>query len=204
MKIEKRVESKLLPLECMSFFRFLSILFILNLSFSQTIEYEKGKVIDSVQVAGTTDQSFQLYLPKTYDSKESSAIIFIFDPAARGNIGLLPFTQASERFNYILVCSNNSKNGSYDYNFDVANRLFEYVFSRFKIDPKQIYTAGFSGGSRLATTIAALTNSVQGVIGCGAGFMTNIQEIENRNSFSYVGLVGDEDMNYQEMFKFTD
>ena len=38
------------------------------------------------------------------------------------------------------------------------------MFSDFNIDSKRIYTAGFSGGSRLASAIAVLTDQIQGVI----------------------------------------
>jgi predicted esterase len=188
----------------MNIFKLTPFLFICFFSFSQSEYYEKGKITDSIRVKGSATESYQLYLPKSYNSNENSAIIFIYDPAARGTVGIRPFIKAAEKYNYILVCSNDSKNGPYDENFEIANRLFEDVFSKFKTDPKQIYTAGFSGGSRLATTVAVLSNAIQGVIGCGAGFMTNISAIEHPNSFSYIGLVGDEDMNYQEMFRFKD
>jgi len=179
-------------------------IFIYSFSFSQTKNYEKGKIIDSILVEGTTNESFQLYLPKAYNETTNSAIIFIFEPLGRGSVGIMPFIKSAEQYNYILICSNNSKNGPYDANFGIANRLFEEVFSEFKTDAKQIYTAGFSGGSRLACTIAVLTNAIQGVIGCGAGYMTDRSIIPKDVDFSYVGLVGDEDMNYQEMFNFKD
>jgi len=142
-----------------------------------------------------------LYLPTSFNKDINSAIIFVFDPSGNGKRGVEVFLKSAEKFNYIIVCSNNSKNGPYQLNFDITNRLFNHVFSEFNIDSNQIYTAGFSGGSRLACTIAVLTGTVQGVIGCGAGFGMDIDKKPTFDSkFSYVGLVGDEDMNYQEMF----
>ena len=183
----------------MRLLKIIIFLFICSSSFSQSKGYEKSKIIDSILVKNTIDESFQLYLPKNYDSTKNSAVIFIFDPVARGKIGIEVFKEAAEKFNYILVCSNNSKNGPVDNNFEIANRIFVHIFSEFNIDSKQIYTAGFSGGSRLAISIAVLTNDIQGVIGCGAGFMSDNFQNPIPNSFSYIGLVGDEDMNYQEM-----
>ena len=161
---------------------------------------EKGVILDSLTVPGSQNETFALYLPESYTPNSLSPIVFIFDPVARGTIGIKPFVLAAEKYDYILVCSNNSKNGPYDPNLQVANRLFNHIFSSFNIGEKRIYTAGFSGGSRLAASIAVLTNSIQGVIGCGAGFSGNTAHIPALgNTFSYVGLVGDRDMNYQEM-----
>ena len=41
-----------------------------------------------------------------YFKENKSAVIFIFDPAARGKIGIQAFIAAAEEYNYILVCSN--------------------------------------------------------------------------------------------------
>ncbi len=165
----------------------------------QVPSLEKGKVVDTVRVTNSEDESYSLYVPNAYDPDKLSAIVFIFDPVARGGVGIAPFIKAAEQYNYLLVCSNDSRNGPYERNFDIANRLFDQVFNTFQIDAKQVYTAGFSGGARLATAIAVLTDQIQGVIGCGAGFSSNTDHTPNFEKFSYVGLVGVRDMNYQEM-----
>ena len=169
----------------------------------QNNDFETEKILDSVKVKNTGD-TFALYLPTKYNKLESSAIVFIFEPAARGKIGIQPFIEAAEKHSYILICSNNCRNGPFEENFKRIDHLFETVFSIFNIDQGQMYTAGFSGGSRLATTVAVLTKQIQGVIGCGAGFSSNRIHIPAIETFSYVGLVGDEDMNYQEMFTVKD
>lgn len=184
--------------------------FIFSLSFllfylpviSQELLPIKGRVVDSIAVSASQGETFALYLPKSHRPDTPASVVFIFDPAARGAAGVKPFIPAAEKYNYILICSNDSKNGPYEQNFQVVNRLLNHAFTNFNIHEKGIYTSGFSGGSRLATTIAVLTNSMQGVIGCGAGFSVNPGHFPSlNNTFSYVGLVGDRDMNYQEMQK---
>jgi len=118
-----------------------------------------GKVIDSVPVISTTDETFAIYLPSSFNKNELSPIVFIFDPAARGAVGLSSFIDSSEKYGYILVCSNNSKNGPYERSFNLANNLFNHIFKKFNIDQSNMYLAGFSGGSRLVSTIAVLTNN---------------------------------------------
>lgn len=182
-------------------FSALFILFFIAQGFPQEAAFKRGEIIDSIPVIGTTNNTFALYLPNAYDSLKPSAIIFVFDPGGRGITGIKPFLASAEKYNYILVCSNNAKNGPYDSNFKITNHLFNYIFSIFSIDERRIYVSGFSGGARLATAIAVSSGSIQGVVGCGAGFGGLPYVPTAQSKFSYVGLVGDRDMNYQEMIK---
>ncbi|WP_299213729.1 hypothetical protein [uncultured Aquimarina sp.] len=168
-------------------------------TFAQT--YETGKLIDSVLVSDKTNETFAMYLPKSFNPGLESPVVFIFDPGAEGQRGIQPFIEASETYGYILVCSNNTRNGPYDRNFDITNRLFEFMLGNFKIKQNEVYLSGFSGGSRLASAIAVLTNQVAGVIGCGAGFSQESSHVPSTENFAYVGVCGNKDMNYQEMIR---
>ncbi|WP_299315776.1 hypothetical protein [uncultured Aquimarina sp.] len=180
-------------------FKFLIVLFICTTTYAQT--YDRGKVIDSILISEITKETFAMYLPKSFESGKKYPFVFIFDPGAEGKRGINQFIKASETYGYILVCSNNTRNGPYDRNFEITNRLFDFVYANFKIKQDQIYLAGFSGGSRLASAIAVLTNQVAGVIGCGAGFSLEQSHIPTTQNFAYAGVCGDRDMNYQEMIR---
>ncbi|MEO0571690.1 MAG: hypothetical protein AAF039_08290 [Bacteroidota bacterium] len=171
-----------------------------SFGFAQGV-FKKGSIIDSVAVVETKDESFALYLPHSFETSRAYPIIFVFDPAARGRMGLLPFVESSEKYGIILVCANNSKNGSFERNFGVANNLFNHIFRNYKIDAAQMYLSGFSGGSRLATAIAVLSGQFAGVIACGAGFSPNLSQTPSplTEKFLYAGICGVEDMNYAEM-----
>jgi hypothetical protein len=160
----------------------------------------RGEIVDSVTISKTKGETFALYLPKSFDPQAESPILFVFDPAARGKVGLAPFIASSEKHGVILVCSNNSKNGSYDRNFDLANNLFNHIFKTYKVDSNRMFLSGFSGGSRLAAAIATLTNQFAGVIACGAGFSSSPLQTLSTQKFLYAGICGVEDMNYLEMF----
>ena len=178
---------------------FMGIFFIALQAACAQQAFKVGEVIDQVPVQNSSE-TFSLYLPTKFDPDQLSAIVFIFDPSGNGNNGVRTFVESAEKFNYILVCSNATKNGiPYETNFASANKLFQTIFSTYRIDEKQIYAAGFSGGARLASSIATLTNKFQGVIACGAGMPINNKYNPKKNLFSFVGLVGDRDMNYQEM-----
>ncbi|MGW9684536.1 hypothetical protein [Flagellimonas sp. 2504JD1-5] len=162
---------------------------------------QKGVVHDSILVSTTEDETFALYLPQAFSQTQLSPIVFIFDPAGRGAIGIRPFISASEKYGFVLVCSNDAKNGPYERNFEISNKLFNHIFSNFNIKENEMYLSGFSGGSRLASSIASLTNTFAGVVGCGAGFSYSREQMPAAHQYSYVGLCGDRDMNYREMLE---
>ncbi len=183
--------------------RFLVVIVLWSISFfgNGQIVFEKGKIIDSIPISKNNKETFALYLPKSYVSSKLNTVVFIFEPAARSKIGIKPFIEASEKNNYILVCSNNTRNGPYQKNFDITNRLFDYVFSNFNIKEDRIFLAGFSGGARLASSIAVLTNKMAGVIACGAGFSTTQSHVPTIQKFAYAAICGDLDMNFTEMIR---
>lgn len=178
---------------------FLSVYFCFSTQAQTT--FKTGIIHDSIPVSGTNDQTFALYLPESYKENDLNSIVFIFDPAARAVIGIQPFINASDDYGHILVCSNNSKNGSYDQNFNIINNLFNHIYSNFNIMQDGMYLSGFSGGSRLASVIATVTNKFTGVVACGGGFSDLPTYIPKIQDYSYVGLCGDRDMNYREMLR---
>ena len=172
----------------------------LNYLQAQQTVFDKGVIYESINVKNTENETFAIYIPQSFNPSELSAIVFVFSPSGNGKSGIKPFVKAAEEYNYLLVSSNNSRNGiPYDTIFGFLDRLFDHIFSTFSIDPKQIYTAGFSGGSRLANTVAVLSKRIAGVIACGAGFSRFPGHVPTNEKYSYVGLVGDKDMNYLEM-----
>ncbi|MCL6274216.1 hypothetical protein M3P19_09355 [Muricauda sp. 2012CJ35-5] len=178
---------------------FLWVLCIFVLPMQGQNQLEIGKVIDSIPVKDSPNEYFALYLPTTYSTEKSSSIIFVFEPAARGAIGVGPFISSAEKYGHIVVCSNNSRNAPYDRNFAIANNLFGHVFANFSIIDGEIYAAGLSGGSRLAAAVASITDKFAGVVGCGAGFSGLNEHQPSAQGYAYVGLCGDRDMNYREM-----
>ena len=158
-----------------------------------------GVIQDSIICLENPDQSYALYLPSYYDANKIWPVVFIFEPAARGSLPVKLMQEAAEKFGYLLLGSNNSRNGSWDLVFEAADAMLIDAQQRFNLDTDNFYTSGFSGGSRAAMAIAVLTGSIRGVIGCGAGLPSNQAYYpENGKPFNYVGIVGNRDMNYRE------
>lgn len=144
------------------------------------------------------NEPFMFHIPRGYESGEEVPVIFIFDPHARGRIAVNKYSDLANDFGFVLVASNNSMN-----NQPIEDGLKYYhemkggIGSRISIDPDRIYTMGFSGGARVAVSIAIQEKEIQAVIGCGAGFPA-IQQMPAPD-FYYFGLVGYEDFNMGEL-----
>ncbi|MEQ8424318.1 MAG: hypothetical protein RIA63_06380, partial [Cyclobacteriaceae bacterium] len=143
---------------------------------------------------------YALYLPKDYNSEKKWPVILIFEPAARGKLPVQKFKQGADELGYILMASNNSKNGGWEIAFEAADAMFADAFAKYSIDTTRMYTSGFSGGSRVASAVASLTGRVNGVIACGAGFAGSLSyQLPAKSPVYYASVVGNQDMNYQEL-----
>lgn len=181
-------------------YRLILLFFILSFSgYAQDLRLQKGMITDSVPIPGTDHMNYAIYLPEDYNPDREWPVIFVFDIKGKGKRALEAFAAAPGTGDFILVGSNNVQNTSYEANFYIAKKLFSVVLKNFATDSRRIYTSGFSGGARLATAIATISDDVKGVIACGAALPGNGKYMPQKNSFLFVGLTGDEEGNYQEM-----
>jgi dienelactone hydrolase len=158
----------------------------------------KGVVIPRVVCIDHPEQSYALYLPSNYSPEGKWPILYIFDPAARGSMPVILAKDAAEKFGYIVMGSNNSRNGQPKLDLDAANAIWNDSHRRFTIDDRRVYFAGFSGGARLATALAlGCHDCAAGVISSGAGFPLN-QPPSAQAHFSYFATIGMSDFNYPE------
>jgi len=158
----------------------------------------KGKVSDSIVCKNQPDLSYALYLPSTYTSSKPFPCIYFFDAHARGALPLNNYKVLAEKYGFVMIGYNNSKNGmNWQTNHANIKKMMDDTRARINIDTRQVYTSGFSGGSRIAGSVAIEDGGVAGVIGCAAG----LPQAENgiHNKFDYFGIVGDYDFNLTEM-----
>ncbi len=159
---------------------------------------EVGKLLPRVKIKTDTTLSYALYLPTSYDVKKENTILFIFDAHGRGALPLKKYQTLAEKYNLVLAASNDSKNGQ---SGQVRNRIITAfmgdVERKIHVNNHKMYTAGFSGGARIATLVALYNNTVAGVIECAAGF-PQVQNPVNK-SFTWIGVVGNRDFNFLEL-----
>lgn len=183
----------------MSRFFILSILFLSAIKVSSQTP---GEVTPRVVCDVNKEHSYALYLPSNYSPDKQWPALFLYSASGNGMAGMEKFRPASEKYGYILVGSHNYRNGPVDKGFEAARILLEEVTQKYPVNMKRIYTGGMSGGARMATTVAVVTNKIAGVIAIGASF-NFLNRPTAKNSFTYIGIAGDKDMNYLELVKAT-
>jgi poly(3-hydroxybutyrate) depolymerase len=156
----------------------------------------RGEIVDDVQCQDDASQRYALYLPSYFDLTRQWPVILAFDGGGRGRQGVERYRAAAEKYGYVLAGSNNSHNGPWDVGLDAAAAMTADIKRRFPIDPKRMYTAGMSGGARVAIMLAQNSSEIAGVLASSAGYSTAFHKSER---FPLFGSAGTEDFNYREM-----
>lgn len=164
-------------------------------------ELRPGELIETVRCQHEPGQSYALYLPTAYNPLKKWPVVYAFDPGAEGARPLRLYREVAEKYGYILAGSNNSQNFlSGESEAAAIQAMLSDTQERLALDPRRVYTTGFSGGARVATLVALRcsgTCNVAGVVASGATYPANISP-SGRDSFLYFLALGDEDFNYPE------
>jgi predicted esterase len=156
-----------------------------------------GQLVERIVCRQDPEQSYALYLPSHYREGKKWPVILALDPGARGKFPVEAFREAAEEYGYILIGSNNSRNGPMDASGAALHAMWEDAFERYSLDVERIYLTGFSGGARMAGRFALLSKRVRAVILCGAGF--DLPEAGIEIPFSVILASGNWDSNYLEI-----
>ena len=157
----------------------------------------RGQIVDGVKCAMDPSQTFAIYLPSNYSADRQWSLILAFDPRGRGKAPLEQYKDAAEKYGYIVAGSNNARNGPPEVSLTAAAMMGSEIVHRFSINMKRVYTAGLSGGARIAMKVAMDSNEMAGVIASSAGFPPG--ERSSNLPFAVFGTAGTEDFNYLEM-----
>jgi len=159
-------------------------------------ELKPGEVVPSLACSSDATQSFALYLPKDYSTSKKFPVIIFFDPHGSGAYPVGLFKSLADKFGFILMGSNDSKNGvQFDQSNVIAANLINEASSRFSVDAKRISFAGFSGGSKVAQMGASVHPELLSLIYCGASLpIEKLQQLPPA-----LGFAGVRDMNYTEV-----
>lgn len=168
-------------------------------SFSPADELPRGRVVESVATLKDPSQTYALYLPSNYTPARRWPIVYCFDPLARGALPVKLFSEAAERFGWVVVGSNNSRNGPVKASVDAASAMIEDTQARLSVDTARVYATGFSGGSRQAIWVDNLCrHCLAGVIAVGAGYPPSLKP-SAPVTFALFGVAGTDDFNYAEL-----
>ena len=101
-----------------------------------------GQIAENVVCRGDTSQRYAVFLPSGYSRDRAWPILYAFDARARGLLPVQRFQDAAERYGYIVVGSNNSRNGPVALANDALRAMLADTTSRFAIDPNRVYPGG--------------------------------------------------------------
>ncbi|HEY1200127.1 MAG TPA: hypothetical protein VGE79_04050, partial [Niastella sp.] len=144
-----------------------------------------------------TAESYALYIPAK-GNKTALPIVYLFDPHGSGSLPLLKYKASADSLGFILIGSNTSKNGNdLQYTEELWRILRADTRQRLNIDPQRIYTAGFSGGAKVAGYVALNHPEIKGVIAMGAGLPDGAPA--GNYAFSFTAMAGEGDMNMTDL-----
>src|ERR1041385_685120 len=121
-------------------------------------DYSKlaGKITDHILCDAQPQLSYCLYLPTSYSPTKTFPVIFIFDAHADGKLPAEKYHNLAEESGFILIASNNSRNGiQYDSLLSMAKDMMLDASGKFSIEANRKYVMGFSGGARVAGVVAS-------------------------------------------------
>ena len=156
-----------------------------------------AKLVPMVYCRDDASQSYALYIPETKTSK-LLPVVYFFDPHGQGSLPLDKYKSLADKYQFILVGSNNSKNGN-DWSFTekIWRNLFGDTKSRLPIDIHSVYACGFSGGAKVASYLALNYPEIRGVVAGGAGLPDGIAAADF--GFSFTGIAGTGDLNMTDL-----
>jgi len=171
-----------------------------NFAKSQVDSISSIDIIKTKKVKTSTinsNESYCIFLPSNYnDEKKYEAIVF-FDAHAEGFKIIEKYVDLAEKWDVVIACSNNSKNGL-DFNTinTYANNFISHLLNSYSIKP-ELTLAGFSGGAKVAIMYGASNPNVDKIIYCGATVIAKAN-----HKIKYLGFAGLKDMNYSDLVLF--
>jgi dienelactone hydrolase len=124
-------------------------------------------------------------------------VLFVFSPSGEGAAAAGLYQAGAERLGWIVVASNDARNGPVAPIRAAQDALWKEVFARYKADPGRVYASGFSGGARMAMALAEQhSDALRGLISIGA---YGNSRSPGPGGLAHVLLCGEEDPNHAEM-----
>lgn len=179
-------------------YKLYSICFLILIFQNVSAQIMEKQSAEKLSILTNDSLQYSLYLPANFENDKYYPLLIFLDPSARGDYPVKQYKKIADAQKVILAGSLNSKKFYPSSSFGSASAMLQDITSKYKIDNERIWLAGFSGGSRAASSYAAKNESIKGVIACGAGF-SDTDFISSNRSIAFAGLVGYKDMNFEEM-----
>ena len=159
-----------------------------------------GQSIHQITCRADSSQTYALYVPAR-GYKQALPLIYFFDSHGVGALPLRKYMALADAYGFILVGSNNSKNGNdWSTTEKIWSRLWDDTRTKL-VRGQRVYACGFSGGAKVASYLAIEHPEIKGVIAIGAGLPDGVSAGDFR--FSFTAITGEGDMNMTELIAIT-
>ncbi len=174
--------------------------------------FPTGRLVENITCLVDSTQTYTLFLPAGYTPPRGGErtdrrwpALLVFDPRGRSVRAARIFHKAVARYGWIVLSSNDTRSdGPWEPNVRALEALWPEIHTRYRVDPKRIYAAGFSGGVLVAWYLAQLAkpHSLAGIFSAGGRPAAEIpvQRIE----FAHFGTAGHRDFNFLAMRELDD
>lgn len=159
---------------------------------------QPGMVMPDVVTRSDSEMTYALYLPGAYTDDRLWPVLICLDPGANGRVPVERFREAAEKHGFIVIGSNHARNYDADSVGRSLTAILDDLGARYSIHAKGVFGAGFSGGARVALSLAANSGLFEGVIACGAGFHPQFPP-NPFDKFPVLYTLGNLDANYCSM-----
>jgi len=100
------------------------------------------------------NESFELYVPKTYDGANNYGVFVFVDPGGSGRISPV-WRELVDKHKLIWIGPNGAGNNRATWvRIGLALDAAEHVRSNYRINPRRVYVGGVSGGGRISSISA--------------------------------------------------
>jgi hypothetical protein len=162
------------------------------------ITVKPGEIYYSIPCPSDSSFHFSLYLPINYQTNEKTPVFILFDPHGHGANPIEKYKELADQYNFILVGSNDSKNGnSKEITAAITTLMLDAAYQYFPNDSTLFFAGGFSGGARVASMLALGGFPFQGLFVSGAGFPSDYWKSDFPKII--IGAAGNNDMNRNEL-----
>lgn len=174
----------------------LCILFLLRLPAAPPLP--QGVLLERVVCEGAHHYSYSAYIPTSYRPGTAAPVFLGISPVAVGRVPVMLFQEAAERHGWILVGSNDARNGPIGPVREALNAVWQDVAARFSVDVPRSAVGGLSGGARMALDFLRSHPELRGLISMGA-FGLGADGLAGLQPHAAVLLCGQEDFNHWEL-----
>ncbi|MCX7861992.1 MAG: alpha/beta hydrolase [Bacteroidales bacterium] len=159
--------------------------------------YQRG-IINTITALKNPLCSYSFYIPK--DSLPNYPVLLLLDPHAKGTFTVSLYQQLAEKYDIILISSNNIRNQMSLIEIDsYISQIITDAKEFLAIDTNRLYLGGFSGTARAIYQIASNSNKYKGIVAIGAGL--NQPFPWKDSTFCLIQMAGFKDMNFQEVYE---